>query len=108
MHFLGGLLVGLSSLWLLFFSGYIRKPRPPHSPYLIAGLFGLCVGLLWEAFEITIGVPRETRYLLDTATDLFLDILGALFGALYSTLFEFPKVLPPNTIHSTESPSSVH
>src|SRR3989344_5622067 len=30
MHFLGGLLVGLSSLWLLFFAGYIRKKQKPQ------------------------------------------------------------------------------
>lgn len=78
MHALGGVVValGLFTLKDLF-------PRSPRWLYTFpaAVLFVLFVALAWELFEVSIGVIfEESRYVVDTTTDLIVGLLGGAFG----------------------------
>ncbi len=78
-HFTGGLGVSLLSLWILFVSGVFGKHKPSKKQILFASIFcGLIIGIGWEVFEFIndIAGPIES-YQLDTAWDLFMDLVGA-------------------------------
>ncbi len=66
MHFLGGIAIGT------FLIALSKQPRPR----LYAALFA-AIAIGWEVFEYFFGLPREKNYVLDTATDLVMDTLGA-------------------------------
>ncbi|MCW9054467.1 MAG: hypothetical protein OQJ98_00595 [Candidatus Pacebacteria bacterium] len=85
MHFLGGLLVGLASLWLFFESGYICVARSLTKTLLVAGGAIVIVGVGWEVFEVLAGIPIENNYVLDTTTDLAMDALGTIFAVIFFT-----------------------
>ncbi len=44
----------------------------------------LMLGLVWEVFEIAIGVPLEEGYVFDTLSDLFMDIAGAVVAVCFA------------------------
>jgi len=77
MHFLGGLFVGLSTLWFFFTSGYVQLNQRVRNVILVAGVSIVLVGIGWEIFEIVAGVPREDNFIIDTVVDLTMDALGA-------------------------------
>lgn len=86
MHFLGGMWVGLASVWFMYLSGYMRRPRLTGRIVLAVALGGgLFLGVLWELFEYGLGVaalfPEE--YFSDTVLDLFMDTLGILTSFAY-------------------------
>lgn len=81
MHFLGGLFIGLSALWFFFESGYVTAKKHTRAVFIIAGSATLLIGVSWEIFEVVAGVPIEDNYALDTAIDLFMDMLGSLVAA---------------------------
>ena len=83
LHALGGAWVALAALW--FFT-YIGKSQP--SAVTLACV--IVVGVLWEIFEVLIGIPRESNYVLDTSLDLLMDIVGALL-----TLFFLRRKVSP-------------
>lgn len=79
MHFLGGLFVSLFffSLFSFFRSGF------SYGEKLVLGLlFSVLVGLVWEYYELIVGVTdlREVGYWSDTGMDIVMDTLGALVG----------------------------
>lgn len=44
-----------------------------------AVLITMTIGVLWEVYEVVIGLSRsESKFLTDTASDLVMDFLGAL------------------------------
>lgn len=75
MHFLGGLWVGLISLY--FFSS--------KTPYLKILLFVLFIGLGWEIFELLFNniIAQNPFNALDTISDIFFDLSGGLCAILY-------------------------
>jgi len=90
MHFIGGIFIGLLSLYIYYYSDYIE---PKHFSFLVSLfiVFGAVsfIGVLWELFEfasdqfaISIGkrvaLQQEFR---DTLGDLFFDIVGGIFAA---------------------------
>lgn len=83
MHFLGGLFVGLASLWLFFVSGYIHVERHIRNVALLASCSIILIGVSWEVFEVLAGIPIEDNYVLDTATDLTMDALGTIFATVF-------------------------
>jgi hypothetical protein len=88
MHFLGGLWVGLSILWLYYESGYIHLPKDKRGrgsvlTLALAGTF--IIGVLWEIFEFSLDtfiVFQEVYNIGDTLLDLFMDEVGALVAAM--------------------------
>lgn len=75
MHFLGGLWVALATFYLF----------NPKSPWLLAFLSVLVIGILWEVFEFSLDAFITLRVWdsVDTLGDLFFDLLGASVGAVY-------------------------
>jgi hypothetical protein len=82
MHFLGGLLVGLTGLWLVFQSGYLPSGWMRYSPTLIVGVGIVIVGVGWEVFEYLTGISLQQSFVADTISDLLMDGLGAIVGYL--------------------------
>jgi len=78
MHILGGIIVVFA--FLLALKYLVRLPRRYSSllPTLATVLF---IGLLWELFEIKIGIPLyEENFEIDLAGDLLMDIVGGVIG----------------------------
>lgn len=80
-HFLGGLWIAISFLWLLFQSGFVNiiKNNKNYN-LLVAFLASLFVGIMWEVFEYYFGLTATdaTNYVIDTATDISFDLIGGL------------------------------
>lgn len=87
MHFLGGLWVGTVSIWYIYFSGFADKFTPQlttRNIFTVSIASVIIIGILWEIFEIYVGVPRFViDYPLDTSIDLLMDTLGAVVASLY-------------------------
>ena len=87
MHFMGGFLLALMSIYLL--TAQMRKSRKglgKISIVIIALLAALSIGCFWEVIEIaphTIGIGTITD-IEDTKSDIFFDLAGGLFGAIVS------------------------
>jgi hypothetical protein len=88
MHVFGGMWLGLGVLWLKNHTGYVRGlwQRLPKSNLAVALCGGLCIGLVWEAYEYTIwqyiGTGLPPQYGPDTQLDLLMDATGAMLGYL--------------------------
>jgi len=81
MHFLGGLFIGVSYLWLLRFEASAQLQK--RVPVLVSSFFAVfLVGILWEIFEYVTGMYVETGYTLDTMLDLTMDIVGMMSAYL--------------------------
>ncbi len=81
LHFLGGVFIGLLSLWLRFFSGYFGTPRIPARTrvFYFVGVSVLTIGIGWEVFERVLGHTWSVEgYWLDTILDVILDFLGGI------------------------------
>ena len=82
VHFLGGLFIGLSALWLFFESRYIALKRSALRAFVVTLGAIIVVGIGWEIFELVAGIPIEDNFVADTITDLSMDVLGAMLGYL--------------------------
>ncbi|OGD69380.1 hypothetical protein A3I18_02375 [Candidatus Campbellbacteria bacterium RIFCSPLOWO2_02_FULL_35_11] len=79
MHFLGGLWVGLSALWLYVFSDYFKNPRRDAEFIFVLSVSSVAVvGIGWEVFEFLIESNYSSGYIEDTILDLIMDLIGAL------------------------------
>lgn len=96
MHTSGGIFLGLVSLYLYYFSNFL-KPKHYEKGFilLLPLLFSAFVGVLWEFFEFItetiitkkFGVDELlTLTLSDTLSDLFFDISGGIIAAIIFTL----------------------
>jgi|SRR3989344_2445693 len=78
-HFLGGLWVAMSFLWLFFQFGFVNIIKNNKSYNLaVAFLASLFVGVMWEAFEYYFGiaVTDASNYVTDTTMDISFDLVG--------------------------------
>jgi len=86
VHFLGGIWVSATALWLILSKEYFSSLRT-NRRLLLLTLFSsaLFIGLLWEAFEYVFGIAvlNPANYVPDTIKDLFTDVLGSLFLYVY-------------------------
>src|SRR3989344_2687814 len=94
MHFLGGLFVGLSALWL---NSQFKKDDQSESSlnkFFVATSFALLIGGFWELFEFSTDqywsahVNLKTLQILqngqlDSLSDLLFDVIGALTSGLF-------------------------
>lgn len=78
-HFLGGLWIGISFLWLFFQSGFVNIIKNDKNYNLIVVfLVSLFVGVMWEAFEYYFDITNTdaSNYIIDTVTDISFDLIG--------------------------------
>lgn len=86
MHFLGGMGMATSLLWLVFWSGLIGKYQtlPLRKAFFVALLASLFIGILWEVFEVYGGIIIWPDERPDSISDLILDMLGGVAAFLNS------------------------
>ncbi|MEK7555946.1 MAG: hypothetical protein AAB523_01510 [Patescibacteria group bacterium] len=89
MHFLAGLWVGGMVLWAYFFSESMKVFHPvrrSHAYFMVLGITFL-IGLSWELFEFSLDtfIIFQQNDLVDTMSDLGMDIVGAQAAAFYVT-----------------------
>jgi hypothetical protein len=93
MHFLGGLSIGLLSLWGAYMSGFLgREARGRFRILLTVVISVLVVGLGWEIFEYLFGISNPTlgeTYMKDTIYDLSFDLIGAILVGLWGSRRRF-------------------
>ncbi len=90
MHFLGGLVFGCISVWIL-----LRFFSEKHAfTYLVWWLCGIVfvVGISWEVFEYLADVAFAEHYLLDTVSDMIMDLLGGLAALPLLLAFRSPTL----------------
>jgi len=84
-HFLGGLWLGIASLWFWYLSGYLHKAHMPNKKALYIALgAGIFIGIFWEIYEFTVwhlsGAGLPSNYVSDTIMDICVDFVGACVG----------------------------
>jgi hypothetical protein len=86
MHFLGGLFIAASLMWVMRYEVPIRLRS--HIPvFLVSFVAVFAVGVTWEAFEYTTGMYQNLNHPLDTTMDLAMDMTGMLFSYLLFTRY---------------------
>lgn len=96
MHFLGGFWQGIFFLW--YFSvvniPFLRRPVQDINTktlwYVLS--FVLFVGVCWEAGEFLTSnyIGREPFSIIDTISDIFMDLAGGASAIIYA----FKKIMP--------------
>lgn len=86
LHFFGGLCVTLFALW---FGGRNSNLKDwSKSKILLTSIISaFLIGILWEAYELYVGLTflsDGARYFADSGSDLIMDIVGGIFGFLYT------------------------
>ena len=72
----------LGGMWAGLFVFSVRT-RLGYMPSITWGIVGAIVlGILWEVFEVVVGIPREANYAFDTSVDLLMDTIGGILGAI--------------------------
>ena len=77
MHFFGGTVVALG----IFTLRDLRLVIPERwiAPLSVV-LMVIVVAMVWEVYELFIGIPIEDNFVTDTLTDLCMGVLGGLVG----------------------------
>lgn len=89
VHALGGAIVALA-VFVPYDLGFKGPKRWLELKSVL--LIVLMVALIWEVYELMIGIPIEDDYLFDTITDLLMGLGGGLIGYLVGKrLYEFKK-----------------
>lgn len=90
MHFLGGIWIGLTVLWLYYLSAKFKNIPENHRKaayvYFLAGIVALVIGIFWEIFEFNLIffiTFNEFNGFYDTAGDILFAVIGAIFSAKY-------------------------
>jgi len=85
MHFLGGMWVGLTAVWLMFFYPVSRAHVFRANAVLATVVISLLViGTGWEVFEYVYNVTMTgANYVADTTADYLMGMAGALCAAVY-------------------------
>lgn len=93
LHFLGGLWVGLTALWLYDELGYHGGLSTKHSfmrPLIWVVSASLCAAVCWELFELFnnitnqyMSTPAGLSYGADTIKDVSMGVVGGLVGFLF-------------------------
>ncbi len=89
-HFLGGLWVAMSFLWLFFQFGFVNIIKNGKNNNLkVALLSSFAVGTAWEVFEYYFGITfvNAPNYATDTIMDISFGLIGGLV-AYYFFVFK--------------------
>ena len=87
MHFIGGLLAAMFGVWLYEKFGKEALKNDVHYNVLFnVVIFVTIVGLLWESFELLLGLTLDNRvlYVEDTILDFVMNTIGAVAGYFYA------------------------
>ena len=85
MHFLGGALISLITLFFIYDSKFLNfKIKDKIVIFSIAVGMTLIIGLGWELWELYCGFTDIVEDGADTFLDLIMDILGAIAAYFYS------------------------
>ncbi len=77
MHCIGGAVVALGIFTLYDLKVFTQKRLRTLVPVLCGVLL---VALLWEVYEVLIGIPIEDDYVLDTSIDVLMGLCGGVLG----------------------------
>lgn len=81
MHFLGGVVCAFGFSMLPFFRIILPTRFTTVQGYVV---FVLAVGIAWEIFEVIAGISlQEHDFIIDTLTDIGMDIGGTLSAYLF-------------------------
>lgn len=86
MHLLGGFWVASVALWFISRYGKTGFRKVSKTTYLLSLFAVLTIGVLWEIFEFKVDTLvnfSEKNSAMDTASDLFFDILGGVIAIAY-------------------------
>ena len=86
LHFVGGLAVSLFALWI-FSSDSDLKNWSQQKILLTALVSAITIGLAWEFYELYFGLTflaDGMRYFISTSYDLIMDLVGGIFGFIYT------------------------
>jgi len=92
MHFLGGAWVSATTLWFFILSGRFAMKDKYKSilyTYLLSVVSVIIIGGVWELFEFGVDIAVLSiaqNNIIDTASDMMFDILGALVASSYFVL----------------------
>lgn len=107
MHFLGGIWIGFSVLWVYYFSGKFKKIPENHRQIsfvcFLAGITALIVGVFWEIFEFnraSLMAFKKFNGFNDTVSDILFAVAGALFSARYFIGKEYYKKQEHNILEN--------
>lgn len=79
MHFLGG-------FWLVLYLAWFFNPKEINLKVILKMISGvLLIGLLWEVYEFYVddNIAKNGISILDSTSDLFLDLAGGFSAILY-------------------------
>ena len=84
MHFLGGAVIAILSMFLFYTSGYMDFPKE-HIGSVFAMTLGsvLLIGLVWELWELFVGFSDVLEDQADTFLDLIMDTVGGIVAFTY-------------------------
>jgi len=87
VHFIGGIVAGL--LFIYLYGALSSRASSRGESFILIFLFVLCIGLMWELYEIIIKSTGiwHPDYLLDTIADIFTDLSGGLSSYLIFSYF---------------------
>lgn len=87
LHLVGGLWVGLFTLWLYYSdrTRFPEKDRTRSFVFTIALVSSMTVGAAWEIFEYVVNLLTVGEFydIMDMLGDLLNDAIGALSGAVF-------------------------
>ncbi len=91
MHFLGGLSVGMFSLWVWFASGLFGRGTPTKKEVFVAALiFAMLAGIWWEGLDYAYGMADPIgSYPMDTFNDLLADFFGGIIAGIWGARRSF-------------------
>jgi|SRR3989338_8772459 len=86
LHFFSGGCVAMAAI--LFWRYYYKNSPISKSEMVRIGIYGaLVIGLLWEFYELYLGMvflSDGLAYVIDTTKDIIVDTSGAFLGSLYA------------------------
>lgn len=85
VHLVSGVSLGFFLTWL-FLIRLFGRVSSSWSLYLTV-ILTLIISLLWEWFEVSIGLRFKDNYYFDTSLDVAMNIIGALFANLVARAF---------------------
>lgn len=73
VHVLASTWVALAAYWIALLCSWKREWAPILFVVLV-------IGVAWEFFESSLGMPRASNFLFDTSLDLLCDVIGGALG----------------------------
>ena len=98
MHFLGGLFLGLSIIWILSYKNLSLELSLKLIFKILLGV--LVIGVSWEIFEILFNniIAQMPFNTLDTISDIFFDLAGGTFAIFFFYLKNGIILITKNTV----------